>query len=92
MTTSELKFRMLIATLLNLSTKVLRDSPFSWLMPTRAMDARWCGLLVANWVSNFIMRVAKLSMELGGSLVNQLRAAPFSDVGNTWHNTASSEV
>jgi len=83
---------MLNATLLNLSTKVLRDSPFSWRMPTRAMEVRWCDRLVANWVSNFVTRVAKLSMELGESLVNQLRAAPFSDVGNTRYKTASSDV
>jgi len=25
-----------------------QDSPFSWRMPTRAMEVRWCGLLVAN--------------------------------------------
>jgi len=83
---------MLIATLLNLSTKVLKDSPFFWRMPTRAMDVRWRGRLVANWVSNFATSEAKLSMELGESLVNQLRVAPFKDVGNTRHNTASSEV
>jgi len=50
---------------------------------------------VAGWsrtVSNFATSVAKLSMELGESLVNQLRDAPFKDVGNTRHNTASSEV
>jgi len=56
---------MLIVTLLNLSTKVLSDSPFSWRMPTRAMEVRWCGRLFANWVSNFATSVAKLSMELG---------------------------
>jgi len=83
---------MFIATLLNLSTKVIKDSPFSWRMPTRAMEVRWCGRLVGNWVSNFATSVTKLSMELGESLVNQLRAAPFKDVGNTQHNTASSEV
>ena len=46
--TSGLRFQMLIATLLNLSTKVLKDSSFSWRMPTRAMEVRWCGRLVAN--------------------------------------------
>ena len=61
-------------------------------MPTRAMEVRWCGWLVANCVSNFATSVAKLSMELGESLVIQLRAAPFKDVGNTRHNMASSEV
>jgi len=30
--------------------------------------------------------------EVGESFVNQLRAPPFSDVGNTQHRTASSEV
>ena len=92
MATSELRFRMLIATLLNLSTKVLNDSPFSWRMPTRAMEVKWCGRLVANWVSNFATSVAKLSMELGESLVNQLRVTSLKDVGNTQHNTTSFEV
>jgi len=64
MATSGLRFWMLIATLLNLSTKVLNDSPFSWRMPTRVMEVRWCGRLVANWVSNFATSVAKLLMEL----------------------------
>ena len=63
MAMSGLRFWMLIATLLNLSTKVLKDSPFSWRMPTRAMDVRWCGRLVANWVSNFATSVAKLPMD-----------------------------
>jgi len=31
-------------------------------------------------------------MELGGSLVNQLRAPPFSDAENTRHKTESSNV
>ena len=50
MTTSGLRFRMLIATLLNLSTKVLSDSPFSWPMPT------WCELVYEKTLSRIWSR------------------------------------
>jgi len=39
-------------------------------MPTSAMDVRWWGRLVANWISNFVIKVSKQSIEFGGSLVN----------------------
>lgn len=92
MATSKLRFRMFITTLLNLLTKVLKESPFSWRIPTRAMEVRWCGWLVANYVSNLDISVMKLSMEKGGSFLNQLKAPPLRDVGNTRHMTASSVV
>jgi len=40
MATSTLRFWILITTLLNLPTKVLSDSSFSWRMPTRAKEVR----------------------------------------------------
>ena len=83
---------MFITTFPNLSMKVFRDFPFSWRMPTRAMEVRWCGQLVAKYVSNLDISIAKLSQELGESLVNPLRASPFNYVGNTRHKTASSKV
>ena len=92
MATFGLRFRMLIVTFPNLLMKVLKDSPFSWRMPTKAMEVRWCDRLVANCVSNMDISVAKLSTELGGSFVNQLKAPPFSNVGNTQHRTVSFEV
>ena len=56
------------------------------------MDVRWWGRLVANWTSNFAIRVSKQSIEFAGSLVNQLRVLPFREVGKTRQKTASSVV
>ena len=58
----------------------------------QAIKVIWCKRLVANCISNLDINVAQLSVELGGSLVNQLRALPFRDVGNTQQMTASSAV
>ena len=43
-------------------------------------------------MSNLATSVSKQSTEFGGSLVNQLKAHPFSEVGKTRHRTASSVV
>jgi len=48
--------------------KVLKDSPFSWQMPTRVIKVRWCGRLVANYVSNLDIGIVKQSTELWTSL------------------------
>ena len=71
---------------------ILSDSHFSCRMLTRAMEDRWCDQLVANCVPNLDTKVSKQSMEVGGSLVNQLKAPPFSEVGNTQHRTTMSKV
>jgi len=92
MTTYGLKFWMFRAILPNLSMNSLRDSPFSWKMLTRVKKVRWCGWLVTNCVPNFDTSVLKQSMEFGGSLVSQLKGPSFSEVRNTPHRTAVSEV
>jgi len=45
-------------------------------MPTKAMEVRLCGQLVANYVPNLATSVLKQSIEFGGSFVNQLKALP----------------
>ena len=92
MVTFGLRFRMFRATLPNFSMNSQRDSPFSWQMPTRAIEVRGCSRLVVNRVPNLDTRVSKQSMNFGGSLVNQLKAHPFSEVGNTRHRTVLVEV
>ena len=54
----------------------LNDSLFSYRMPTKAMEVRLCGQLVANYVPNLATSVLKQSIEFGGSFVNQLKALP----------------
>ena len=89
---SGFKFLIPIHTLLNLSMKVLNDSPFSCLTWRRDMDdVRW-GLLVAYWVINFISNISKLSTEFSGSSVNHPRGPSLSEVGNTLHHTVWSTV
>ena len=91
-TTSGLKFWMFRVTLLNLSMNNLRDSRFSWWMWTRTIEVRCCSRLVVKCVPNLEAKVSKQLMEFGGSLVNQLKALPFSEVGNTQHSTTLSKV
>ena len=83
---------LVLGPLPSLSMNSLSDSPFSCRMLTRAMEDRWCGQLVVNCIPNLGTRVSKQSMEYRGSLVNQLKAPPFSEVGNTQHWTALFEV
>jgi len=47
---------------------------------------------VANCALNFMTKVSKQSMESIGSFVNQFRATPFREVGNTRQKRASSAV
>jgi len=48
--------------------------------------------MVANCVPNLATSVSKQFIEFGGSFVNQLKAPPLKEVGNTRHRTASSDV
>lgn len=43
------------------------DSPFFYFVLFNAKEVRWCGLLVANCVSNWDVKVSKQSMECGGA-------------------------
>jgi len=90
--TSGLRFRMSNAVLLNLFMKALKVSDFSCRIFTKAIEVRWCGRLVVNCAPNLVASVSKQSMDWAGSRVNQLKAAPLSEVGNIRHHNASSAV
>jgi len=67
----------------NLAINLFSDSPLSCRMVTSGTDIIWCGLLVANWATNFAFKVAKESIDPGGKRVNQLSTAPLREVGKT---------
>jgi len=83
---------MLRASLPKRSTNVLKDSPSSWRMLMSTREVRSCGFDVANYAPNWYDKVSKQSMENGARRVNQLKAAPLRDVGNTLQKMASSKV
>jgi len=61
-------------------------------MPKREMMVVWCGWLPAKWVENMWERTSKLSMELGGRVVNHSRAGPLRVVGKALQKTVSWDV
>lgn len=64
---------------------VLSDSFVSFLIFTNAMEFRWCGRPVMNYMENFMAKVSKVSIMCCGSLVNQLSGEnPTKD--NTTHS------
>ena len=91
MATPGFKFRMLTATTESFHKSSQRFS-FSCRMLTKVMDVRWCGLLIANWAPNFVTRVSKQFMDLGGKRVNQLRFASFREVWKSLQKIMSSDV